>query len=223
MPTTRPTRPRRRTRTTSRSTRSQYKLYGRKIQLVRIRARGSSRDEVAAKADADKAAAEGVFAVIGGPAQTQSFPTSSRQSTSCASARARRRAAEVLRGALAVHLADRPVARADGQMIATFIKKQLVGKNAEFGGDAAEEQAAHVRALELRHPRRPVQGVVGRLRQRAEGRGRAHGRPHELLPQPRRRSPDRRAHGRDEAEGEGRDERHLHRRPDLPAVPHEAR
>ena len=52
-----------------------YELYGRKIELVRSSGTGGSTDEVAAKADADKAAAAGVFAVIGGPAQARSFQT----------------------------------------------------------------------------------------------------------------------------------------------------
>ena len=53
----------------------QYALSGRKIELVKIQGTGGSTDEVSAKADADKAAAAGVFAVIGGPSQTQSFQT----------------------------------------------------------------------------------------------------------------------------------------------------
>src|SRR5436190_14775972 len=50
-----------------------YELYGRKIQLVRIDGTGTLSDEVAARADAKKAAADNVFAVIGGPAQAKSF------------------------------------------------------------------------------------------------------------------------------------------------------
>jgi len=52
-----------------------YELYGRKVQLVRINGSGTSTDEVAAKADADQAAADGVFAVMGGPTQAESFET----------------------------------------------------------------------------------------------------------------------------------------------------
>jgi hypothetical protein len=51
----------------------QYELSGRTVELVKIQGTGTSTDEVAAKADADKAAAAGVFGVIGGPAQAQSF------------------------------------------------------------------------------------------------------------------------------------------------------
>ena len=53
--------------TTPTSTRAVYELYGRKVQLVKIQGTGTSTDEVAAKADADQAAADGVFAVMGGP------------------------------------------------------------------------------------------------------------------------------------------------------------
>ena len=66
---------RRRTRTTPTSTQGRYELYGRKVQLVKIQGTGTSTDEVAAKADADQAAADGVFAVMGGPTQAQSFET----------------------------------------------------------------------------------------------------------------------------------------------------
>src|SRR4029079_15340999 len=51
----------------------QYELSGRTVDVVKIRGTGTSTDELAAKADADKAAAAGVFGVIGGPAQAQSF------------------------------------------------------------------------------------------------------------------------------------------------------
>ena len=50
-----------------------YQLYGRKVQLVRIDGSGSSTDAVAARADADRAAADGVFAVMGGPSQAKAF------------------------------------------------------------------------------------------------------------------------------------------------------
>src|SRR6185436_4985927 len=50
-----------------------FETYGRKIELVKIQGTGSGTDEVAAKADADAAAAKGVFAVMGGPTQTRSF------------------------------------------------------------------------------------------------------------------------------------------------------
>ena len=50
-----------------------FELYGRHLQLVRIDGTGTSSDAVAARADADKAAAAGVFAVIGGPGQAKQF------------------------------------------------------------------------------------------------------------------------------------------------------
>jgi len=50
-----------------------FELYGRHLQFVRINGTGSSSDAVAARADADKAAAAGVFAVLGGPPQAKQF------------------------------------------------------------------------------------------------------------------------------------------------------
>jgi hypothetical protein len=52
-----------------------FELYGRQVQLVRINGSGASNDELAAKSDADRAADDGVFAVMGGPAQARSFST----------------------------------------------------------------------------------------------------------------------------------------------------
>ena len=92
----------------------QYNLYGRKIELVRINGSGGSTDEVAAKADADKAAAEGVFAVIGGPAQARSFQTElAAKKILCMGTCVVAAPQEVRRGQLAVHLADRSEPRTD--------------------------------------------------------------------------------------------------------------
>jgi len=50
-----------------------YELYGRHLQLVRINGTGASNDAVAARSDADRAAAQDLFAVIGGPTQAREF------------------------------------------------------------------------------------------------------------------------------------------------------
>ncbi len=84
-----------------------------------------------------------------------------------------------------------------------------------------EDEGPHVRAAQLRHPRRRVQGVLGPLLQGAAGRRRADGRSRQLLPQPRV-ARGRRPDDRQQAQGHRRDVDHLHRRPDLPVVPHPA-
>ena len=51
-----------------------YELYGRKVELVTVKASGAPDDEVAAKADAIKVATEvKAFASFGGPAQTDAY------------------------------------------------------------------------------------------------------------------------------------------------------
>ncbi len=53
---------------------SHYELYGRKIELVPVKASGAPDDDVAAKADAIKVATEvKAFASFGGPAQTSAY------------------------------------------------------------------------------------------------------------------------------------------------------
>jgi hypothetical protein len=53
---------------------SMYELSGRKIELVKIQGTGLQDDPVTARADAEKAAKQlHVFAVIGGPTQTEAF------------------------------------------------------------------------------------------------------------------------------------------------------
>ena len=160
-------RSRRRTRTTCRSTQNLYEtLRAARSSSSGSTAPGSSTDEVAAKADADKAAADGVFAVMGGPAQARELRRpSSRPSTSSASGRASSPRRRRSRGARAVHVADRPVARADGDDGRPSSSRSSSSASPRVRGRRrCNGQAAHVRAAELRHPRRPVQGVVGRLR-----------------------------------------------------------
>lgn len=119
----------------------QYELSGRTIQLVRIDGSGSSKDELAAKADADKAAAAGVFAVVGGPAQARSFQTElAAKKILCI--------AQCVVAAPKKFVSDNspyiwptgPNPEQTAQMTTTFVKNQLVGKNAVYGGDAVKSK-----------------------------------------------------------------------------------
>ena len=92
----------------------QYEMSGRTVELVKIQGTGASTDEVAAKADADKAAAAGVFAVIGGPAQAQSFQSElARKKILCIGTCVIAAPQSHARAVLAVRLAGRPDARTD--------------------------------------------------------------------------------------------------------------
>ncbi len=112
-----------------------YELYGRKVQLVRIDGSGASTDSVQARADADRAAADGVFAVVGGPAQTKAFSDELAQKKilcigTCIVAQPQRYYEE-----------NEPYIWPTGPspdqtsaMITTFIKNQLAGKPAQWAG-----------------------------------------------------------------------------------------
>ncbi len=115
---------------------NRYELYGRKIQLVKIQGHGTSTDEVAAKSDADAASAAGVFAVMGGPTQAPSFETElAAKHILCLGTC-------VLSSPEATLAKDAPYVWGNGPtpeqtalMTTELIKKQLVGKNAIYGGD----------------------------------------------------------------------------------------
>ena len=112
-----------------------YELWGRKVQLVRIDGTGALDDPVAARADADTAAADGVFAVMGGPAQAKEFSDELAQKHvlcigQCIIAQPQK------------YYEDNepylwPVGPSPDQsstMITTLIKNQLVGKPAQWAG-----------------------------------------------------------------------------------------
>jgi hypothetical protein len=114
-------------------------LYGRKVQLVRIDGSGSSTDSVQARADADRAAADGVFAVLGGPSQTKAFSDELAQKkilcvASCITSQPQ-----------SYYETNEPYLWPTGPspdqtstMITTFVKNQLVGKPAEWAGPLLE-------------------------------------------------------------------------------------
>ncbi|MDQ1458426.1 MAG: hypothetical protein QOH28_4046 [Actinomycetota bacterium] len=116
---------------------SQYQLWGRKIELVKIQGTGAGDDEVAAKADADKAAKQlHVFAVIGGPIQAQSFSGELAANKvlcvgTCSIAAPQRFIQEHSPYIWPVG----PSPEQTSQMLVSFIKAQLVGKPAQYAGD----------------------------------------------------------------------------------------
>jgi len=117
-----------------------YELYGRKINLVTFEGTGLANDDVAARADAAAIAEQyQPFAVLGGPALTNAFADELA-------------AREILcigctPGQPADFYTERDpyVWGLDGSAIQKqthvieFIEKQLVGKNAEHGGDAVKD------------------------------------------------------------------------------------
>jgi hypothetical protein len=118
-----------------------YELYGRRVNLIQFEGTGGATDEVAARADAALIAEEyAPFAVFGGPALNSAFADELA-------------ANEILcigctPGQPAEWYAERDpyVWGLDGAApqkqvhVLEFIEKQLLGKNAEFGGDAVRDQ-----------------------------------------------------------------------------------
>ena len=112
-----------------------FETYGRKIELVKIQGTGSGTDEVAAKADADAAAAKGVFAVMGGPTQTRSFAAElSRKHILCLGACVTASPTSIIEGAAPYMWGTGPTPEQSGLMATEMIKKQLVGKPVSFAG-----------------------------------------------------------------------------------------
>jgi hypothetical protein len=113
--------------------------YGRTVEVTELQATGSATDAVAARADALTAADMGVFAVIGGPAQTRAFSEElSRQKIINIGGGV---------GTLAFYKKNSPYIWPGGPgpeqtalRTTEFITKQLVGKKAEFAGDALKDQ-----------------------------------------------------------------------------------
>ncbi|CAN5717197.1 hypothetical protein BH10ACT1_BH10ACT1_05820 [soil metagenome] len=113
-----------------------YQTYGRKIELQFLDGSGTSQDEVAARADAVKAADEmGAFAVWGGPVLTSAFADElAARKVVCIGCTGgdpeffEKRAPYLYSAG----------ANADqvGIQVVEYIKKKLDGKKAEFAGDA---------------------------------------------------------------------------------------
>lgn len=111
-------------------------LYGRKIQLVDLNGTGNSSDEQAAQADAEKAKELKVFAVIGGPSQTKSFAqTLANEEILCVGTCLISQPGSFYKDN-APYLWPGLEPDQASDLNVEFVKKQLVGKNAEFAGDA---------------------------------------------------------------------------------------
>lgn len=116
-----------------------YELYGRTINLVTFEGTGGATDEVAARADAATIAEQySPFAVLGGPALTSAFADElSARKVLCIGCTP---------GQPSEFYTDRDpyVWGLDGSAlqkqthVLEFIRKQLIGKNAEHGGDAVK-------------------------------------------------------------------------------------
>ena len=116
-----------------------YELYGRKIQLVPLVGTGTGSDEAAARADAIRAAKElDVFGVIGGPTQSKAFAEELADNKvlclgSCLLAQPEKFYIEH-----SPYLWSTSPSPDQTAMFTTeLIKKQLLGKKAEFAGDPA--------------------------------------------------------------------------------------
>lgn len=117
---------------------SQYALSGRKIELVKIQGTGPATDEVAAKADADKAAAAGVFGVIGGPLQTQNFQIElARKKILCLGTCVLAAPQSFIEKNSPYIWPTGPTPEQTSLLTTELVKKQLADKNAVYAGDDA--------------------------------------------------------------------------------------
>ena len=118
---------------------SQYQLWGRKIQLVKVQGTGVATDEIAAKADADKAAKQlKVFAVIGGPAQAQSFSAElAANHVLCVGTCLLAGPQRFFQEHSPYIWSNTPSPEQTSRMLVAFIKQQLEGKPAQYAGDPA--------------------------------------------------------------------------------------
>lgn len=115
-----------------------YQLNGRKIDLVRIDGTGAQTDEVAARADAKRAADEGLFAVIGGPTQAKSFSEElAADHVMCVGTCIISQPEKYLADNSPYLWNYNPAPEQATIQTVEFIKKQLAGKDAVYAGDPA--------------------------------------------------------------------------------------
>ncbi len=114
-------------------------LYGRKLEVVRLEGTGTATDNVAARADALKAKELGVFAVIGGPAQTSAFSEELARAK-IINVGGAVGSGEFYKERAPYVWAGGPSPEQTAQMATELIEKQLAGKNAEFAGEEFQDE-----------------------------------------------------------------------------------
>jgi hypothetical protein len=118
-----------------------YELYGRKVNLVHFEGTGNATDEIAARADAALIAEEyDPFVVLGGPALTSAFADElAANEIMCISCTPAQTADWYVERDPYVWGLDGSAGQKQLHVL-EFIEKQLIGKNAEFGGDDVIDQ-----------------------------------------------------------------------------------
>jgi hypothetical protein len=126
-----------------------YETYGRKVQLVKIQGTGLQTDDAAARLDAEKAAKEAkVFAVMGGPAQTRAFAdTLAANKVLCIGTCVLAAPQRFYQERSPYIWPNGPSPEQSSEMLAEFIQKQLLDKNAEFAGDESFKNKKRTFAL----------------------------------------------------------------------------
>ncbi len=110
-------------------------LYGRHVQLVKLEGTGNSSNEQAAQADAVTAKSMKVFAVLGGPTQTKSFAqTLANEGILCVGSCVVSRPASFFKQN-SPYIWPGIEPDQTSQLNTEFVKKQLVGKDAQYAGD----------------------------------------------------------------------------------------
>ena len=197
-------------------------LYGRKIQLVRIDGTGGISDAVAARADADKAAAAGVFAVIGGPAQAKQFSDELAQKhILCVGTCIVAQPQKYYTDNSPYMWPGGPSPDQTSTMVVELIKKQLLGKPAQFGGPDQNGKPRTFTLLTYDTPDGQYKSSWDDLEQKMKDAGadvKAHVNYYLNFADARARRP----HDRGQAEPARRqgDHHRVHRRPAVPALPH---
>ena len=118
-----------------------YELYGRTINLVTFEGTGGAQDEVAARADAATIAEQySPFAVLGGPALTSAFGDElAARNILCISCTPGQPANFYSERDPYVWGLDGSALQKQAHVL-EFLEKQIIGKAAEFGGDAVKDQ-----------------------------------------------------------------------------------
>lgn len=118
-----------------------YEMYGRKVNLVTFSGTGGATDEVAARADAATIAEQyQPFVVLGGPSLTSAFADElSARKVMCIGCTPGQPADFYTQRDPYVYGLDGSALQKQTHVL-EFIQKQLIGKNAEHGGDAVKSQ-----------------------------------------------------------------------------------